>query len=292
MKLTFALALVLGLTLCLAKDANNTKKAHPLVNRTDGNQTHPVHPVHPIHPLHPRPHHKQNETNTTAAEPQPQPEAEAEATNTTDDVARLLAGKRNAGHHERKGHKDHKGPGKHLRGHHEKPAEANNATKPAEPEENNESEEAQVNEEESVVAEQGEDAEEAAARLLADKKVRKNKRGAPRRGHKKHGKHGKRHHDDVGENAEGVIGGEDAEDIEHELRRLLPQIHQGNNNNNNKKQGHAKKGGRPHWKKPQVKPELKPEDFDFFGEHHIFGEDAFENGEGFGFGWNHHNKKH
>jgi hypothetical protein len=252
------LVLLLGATLCLAQDANNTKNAHPLVNKTDGNMTQTAHPIHPVHPLHPLPHQKQNETNSTAPH---------------------------------KDHKEHKDPGKNLRGHghHQKPA-----PKPAEPEENNESEEAQVNEEESVVAEQGEDAEEAAARLLADKKAKKNKRGAPRRGHKKGGKHGnkKRHHavkpEDVGENAEGVIGGEDAEDIEHELRRLLGQIHQGNNNR--KKQVHTR---RPHWKKPaHVKPELKPEDFDFFGEHHIFGEDAFENGEGFGFDWNHHHRKH
>jgi hypothetical protein len=237
----------------LLKTQTTHKNAHPNVNKTDGNMTHPAHPIHPVHPLHPLPH-------------------------------------------EQKDHKEHKSPGKNLRGHghHQKPA-----PKPAEPEENNESEEAQVNEEESVVAEQGEDAEEvAAARLLADKKAKKTKRGAPRRGHKKGGKHGnKKHHhtvkpEDIGENAEGVIGGEDAEDIEHELRRLLGQIHQGNND---KKQVHAagKKGGRPHWKKPaHVKPELKPEDFDFFGEHHIFGEDAFENGEGFGFDWNHHHRKH
>ncbi len=178
----------------------------------------------------------------------------------------------------------------HLRGHGH---HGKHAVKPAEPEENNESE---VNEEASAVAEQGEDAEEELARILADKKVVKNKKGPQRRGHKKNGKKGKKHHvvkhEDFGENAEGVIGGEDAEDIESELKRLLPQAHQGKgNNNNNKNKGHGKKGGRPHWKKPQVKPELKPEDFEGFGEHHFFGEDAFENGEGFGFGWNHH-KKH
>jgi len=295
MKLTLVLLLVLGLTLCLAKDLHKPRKDHPLLNKTDGNGTHPEHPKKRGHSLH----HKQNEANVTALteeENTPATETETEAevneeASVAEEASRLLAGKKNVHHFGRpQRNAPHKG-GKRLRGYHHKPAApavnntgSDNSDNSDDENTDNDSE-AQVSEE-AVVAEQGEDAEDV-ARLLAEKKVRKNKKVAPRRGHKKHARPHKRpvKPEEVTENTENAeaVTGEDAEDIEHELRRLAGQI-QGS-----KKHGHPiKKGGKKSQRKPEVKPELKPEDFDL--DYHFFGEHAFENGEAFDF--DHHHPKY